>query len=97
MAVMASTMTGVLRAKQTSWRPGTDRSVMEPSEMSYVLWVFLMLEVGLNATLNFSGLPLVIPPFTPPEPFFEEQTKLGPPAASGETEPTGEVHQKTSE
>ena len=58
---MASTMTGVLRAKQTSWRPGTERSVMEPSEMSYVLWAFLMLEVGLNATLNLSGPPLVMP------------------------------------
>ena len=27
-----------------------------------------MLDVGLNATLKTRGLPLVIPPFTPPEP-----------------------------
>ena len=52
MAAMASTMTGVRRAKQTSWRPPTP--------------AFAMLAVGLKATRNTTGLPFVIPPFTPP-------------------------------
>ena len=36
MAAMASTMTGVRRAKQVSWRPGTCRDVISPLAKSYV-------------------------------------------------------------
>ena len=52
MAAAASTTTGVRRAKQVSCRPGMP--------------ALAMLAVGLNATRNTSGLPLVMPPFTPP-------------------------------
>ena len=52
MAAMASTITGVRKAKHTSWRPGMP--------------ALAMLAVGLNATRNTTGLPLVMPPFTPP-------------------------------
>ena len=51
-AAMASTMTGVRRAKQVSWRPGMPD--------------LAMLAVGLNATRNTMGLPLVMPPLMPP-------------------------------
>ena len=38
--------------------------------MLRVFWVLAMLDVGLNATRNTIGAPFVIPPFTPPAPFF---------------------------
>ena len=83
MAVIASTMTGVRNAIQASCLPATSRVVILPVARFSVCWALAILDVGLKATLNTRGLPLVIPPLTPPAPFFAVTARQPASASAG--------------
>ena len=70
-AQQASTMTGVRRAKQTSWRPLIEKTSIFSVTKLKLRWDLAMLDVGLKATLKISWLPFVMPPFIPPQLFVE--------------------------
>lgn len=68
IAAIASTTTGQRRAMQASCRPLTTNSSIRPVAKLNVYCFFAMLEVGLTAMRNTTGLPFEIPPLMPPAP-----------------------------
>jgi hypothetical protein len=63
---MASTIGTARGTTHGSWRPLPVISAALPSP-SIVCWLCIMVATGLKATLNSIGIPLLIPPWMPPE------------------------------
>ena len=64
----AASITGTARGRmQGSWRPVTERTASSPVDRSTVSWGLEMEGVGRMVTWNSTGMPLVMPPLTPPE------------------------------
>ena len=69
--MIASMITGVLRAKQQSWRPLIMSSSGSSVTKLRVVCALAIEEVGLTATRNIIGFPFDMPPFIPPAPLRE--------------------------
>jgi hypothetical protein len=76
IAAIQSTIGGALGSTQGSCLPFAYRLMRSPFKL-LVIWVFEIVETGLNAILKSNVSPFEIPPRLPPA-WFEDNFKPGP-------------------